>query len=57
MGGGLHWGGAPVSRAGFVAQDIGEGAAIPEWEAPGLTASDRDRDFIPGLEVQSPSFE
>ena len=33
--GGLHRGGAPVSRAWFGAQDIGKGTAIPEWDAPG----------------------
>ena len=37
-GEGLHWGGAPVSRSWFGVQDIGEGAAIPEGEIPGLTA-------------------
>ena len=46
-----------MSRAWFGAQDIGEGAVIPEGEAPGLMAGGRDRDFTPGLEVQSPSFE
>ena len=57
MGGVLHWGGGPVSRTWFGAQDIGEGAAIPEVEAPGLTMGDGNRDFILGLEVQGPSFE
>ena len=36
------------------AEDISEGAAIPEWEAPGLMEGSGDRDFIPGLDVQSP---
>ena len=46
-----------MSRAWFGAQDIGEGKAILEREAPGLTTGGGDRDFIPGLEVQSPFFE
>ena len=50
-GGGLHWGGALVSRAWFGVQDIVKGTAIPEVEAPGLTTSGGDRDFTPGLEV------
>ena len=33
------------------------GAAIPEGEAPGLTALGGDRGFIPCLEVQNPFFE
>ena len=55
--GGWEEGGTPLSRASFGAQDIGECAAIPEWEAPALKAEGGDRDFIPGLEVQIPSFE
>ena len=41
----LGWRLCEAGRVG--AQDIGEGAAISEGEAPGLTAGGGDRDFIP----------
>ena len=53
MLGGLHWDSAPVNRAWFGEEDIGRGMAIPEGKAPGLAGGGGDRDFIPGLEVQS----
>ena len=57
MGGGLHWGSASVSQARFGAQEFGEGAAIPDGKAQGLTVGGGDHDFILGIDVQSPSFE
>ena len=44
---------APLSRARIRAHNVGEGAVIPERESRGLTAGCGDRDFFPGLEVQS----
>ena len=46
-----------MRRAGFGAQDVGKGAAVSEGEAPGLAAGGGYRDLVPGLNVQSPSFE
>ena len=40
MGGGLHWGSAPVSQAWFRVHDIGKGVAILEGETLSLTVGD-----------------
>ena len=47
---GLHWGGAPLSRARIGAQNIGKGAGIPEGETG-------DRVFYPGSKGPEPVFQ